>query len=190
MFGGPLCLQKHFRGFTALGGLVIVANNMSQTCSDLPGLPRHGQSHCGWERCVVPPQSQVMGKRPSTLPAWLPNARPLSSTAEGGQLLQVLPASCTTSSTAQMKPQMTRRERSQTWHIKVCFSCWSKLGTAVQKLHSTWVTLKETCLQLGITVKVTEILFWEAFFLFFPFSLFFSGFSNFFVWIKGSFCFW
>lgn len=166
-----LYLWKHFPGFAALGGLVIVASNMSQTCSDLPALPRHGQSHCGWEGCVVPPQSQVMGKRPSALPAWLPHAWPLSSMKRVGAA-SGSPSPCTTSSTSQMKPQMTRSERPQTRSIKVWFSCWSKLGTAAHKLHSACVILKETCFQLGITAEIIQLLFWKTWTI--PFPPFFS----------------
>lgn len=192
----PLCLRGHFPGFGAPGGLVIVANNMSQTCSELPGVSRHGRYMvlliCSWDEplwlrtprslaCFGPSHSQVMGKKESRYPPCLAAVcKSPELHRRGWELLRDSASSCPMSLTAGVKPWMTSCERPHTWDIKVLFSCWSKLGTAAHELQSAWATFKEHLLTAG-----NNNAFWKAwelfFFSLFSFLVFFSEFWNSFV---------
>lgn len=177
-----LWLQKHFPGFAALGGLVIVANNTSQICSGLPGLPRHGQSPCGWQECVVSLQPQVLGEGPGALPAWLPSARPLSSTEEGRSCCMTL------LHPAPHPPQLRQNHRWQA--VKepkpeilmsgpAAGQSWEQLFTSCTLLGSLWKNLL-TAGHKSVSHRITFLggmgnsIFLP--FLFF-FSIFFQGFQ-------------
>lgn len=162
-----LCLGGgHFPSFGALCGLVIVVNNMSHLWSELPGVSRHGWYMVllihSWDKplwlrrpcslpCFSPSHSQVMGKKESKHP-------PCSAELHrrGWKLLHDSSSSCRTSLTAGVKLWVTGCERPQTWDI---LRSWSASGQSWEQQLTSCNLLgppsKNTCLQLGITIKVT-----------------------------------